>query len=188
MTDKPENVQMGEVILVAMAQARDLSAFRKLMMLYEGRLTYYVRRLIGPTDESEDVVQEIWVLVHRKLFTLRAPEAFRAWLYKIAHDVAVSHIRRTARTPQPVLDDTTESSDVVDSWNEFEAMENADLVHRTLESLSREHREVLTLRFLEQMEIEEIAAVVECAAGTVKSRLHYAKAALRKQIEEQIND
>lgn len=188
MTEQPEDVQMGEAVLVALAQARDLSAFRKLMMRYEGRITYYVRRLIGPTDESEDVMQEIWVLVHRRLFTLRNPEAFRAWLYKIAHDSTVSHIRRKTRTPQPVLDETIESFEADDSWNEFEAMENAELVHKTLESLSQEHREVLTLRFLEQMEIEEIAAVVACAAGTVKSRLHYAKAALRKQIEEQISD
>lgn len=188
MTEKPEHLQMGEAVLVVMAQARDRSAFRQLMRRYEGRLTYYVRRLIGPTDESDDVVQEIWVLLHRKLSSLRAPEAFRSWLYRIAHDVAVSHIRRSARTPQPVADETTGNSDVIDSWNEFEAMDKADLVHRTLESLSQEHREVLTLRFLEQMEIEEIAAVVVCAAGTVKSRLHYAKAALRKRIEEEIND
>jgi len=188
MTEKSEQAQMGEAVLVALAQARDLSAFRKLMMRYEGRLTYYVRRLIGPTDESDDVVQEIWVLVHRKLFSLRAPEAFRSWLYRIAHDVAVNHIRRTARTPQPVPDETIGSSAVIDSWNEFEAMDNAELVHRTLESLSHEHREVLTLRFLEQMEIEEIAAVVACAEGTVKSRLHYAKAALRNRIEDEIND
>jgi RNA polymerase sigma-70 factor, ECF subfamily len=187
MSDKPEDVQIGEAVLVAMAQARDLSAFRKLMMLYEGRVTYYVRRLIGSTDESEDAVQDIWVLVYRKLSTLRAPAAFRGWLYRIAHDVSISHIRRAARTPQALFDETGDS-DVIECWDEFEAMDNADLVHRTLESLSHEHREVLTLRFLEQMEIEEIAAVVECAAGTVKSRLHYAKAALRKQIEEQIND
>lgn len=75
-----------------------------------------------------------------------------------------------------------EHSDVTDAWDEFEAMENAELVHRALESLSHEHREVLTLRFLEQMDVNEIAEVVGCPTGTVKSRLHYAKTSLRKQI------
>jgi RNA polymerase sigma-70 factor (ECF subfamily) len=78
-----------------------------------------------------------------------------------------------------------DQSDVIDPWDEFDAMVNAELVHRTLESLSYEHREVLTLRFLEQMELSDIAEVVGCATGTVKSRLHYAKAALRKRIEGQ---
>ena len=66
-------------------------------------------------------------------------------------------------------------------------MANVELVHRTLQSLSPEHREVLTLRFLEQMEIDDIAEVVGCPPGTVKSRLHYAKGVLRRQIEERIH-
>ncbi len=66
-------------------------------------------------------------------------------------------------------------------------MANAELVHRTLENLSPIHSEVLTLRFLEQMELSEIAEVVGCAIGTIKSRLHYAKASLREQIEGDTN-
>ena len=187
MNDEPDDIPISESVLVVMAQARDFAAFRQLMTLYQGRLTYYVRRVIGKADESEDVVQEVWLLVYRRIHTLNAPEAFRVWLYKIAHDVSVSHIRRFVRRPQPVMEESADS-DVTEQWDEFEAMDNADLVHRTLEDLSPEHREVLTLRFLEQMDIEEIATVVECAAGTVKSRLHYAKAALRARIEDQIND
>ena len=173
---------IGESVLVALAQSRDLAAFHELVSLYQGRLTYYVRRLIGCTHETEDVVQELWIVVYRRLATLRTPEAFRVWLFKIAHDVAVSYLRRVSRVPEPMSSEI-EHSDVIDSWDEFEAMENAELVHRTLESLSHEHREVLTLRFLEQMELSDIAEVVGCVTGTVKSRLHYAKAALRKQIE-----
>jgi RNA polymerase sigma-70 factor (ECF subfamily) len=60
----------------------------------------------------------------------------------------------------------------------------ADLVHAGLRSLSIDHRRVLTLRFLENMSIEEIANVLQCSSGTVKSRLHYAKAALCRRIEE----
>jgi RNA polymerase sigma-70 factor (ECF subfamily) len=65
--------------------------------------------------------------------------------------------------------------------------DNAELVHAGLQALSVDHRRVLTLRFIEDMTIEEIAAVIGCSAGTVKSRLHYAKLALRRQIEERTN-
>jgi RNA polymerase sigma-70 factor (ECF subfamily) len=88
--------------LVALAQTRDLAAFHQLVALYKGRLTYYVRRLIGPTDETDDVVQEIWMAVHRRLATLQAPQAFRVWLFKIAHDLAVNHLRRGSKAPQPL--------------------------------------------------------------------------------------
>lgn len=186
MSTRLKNAVNAESVLVVLAQTRDLAAFHDLVGLYQARLTYYVRRIIDCEQETEDVIQEVWMLVHRRLATLEAPEAFRVWLFKIAHDVAVSHLRRVLKAPKP-LSVELDFSDSIDSWDEFEAMANAELVHRTLESLSPEHREVLTLRFLEQMEIGDIAAVVGCASGTVKSRLHYAKSALRQQIEEQVN-
>jgi RNA polymerase sigma-70 factor, ECF subfamily len=181
-----KHVEIGETVLVALAQSRDLTAFDELVGLYQGRLTYFVRRLIRDTQETEDVIQEVWIIVHRRLGTLQSPQAFRVWLFKIAHDVAVSHLRSVTRVPTPMSKEI-EQSDAIDAWDEFEAMVNADIVHRTLEALSHEHREVLTLRFLEQMDLNEIAEVVGCSTGTVKSRLHYAKAALRHQIEGKNN-
>lgn len=177
---------LGESVLVALAQTRDLEAFQELVSRYQGRLTYYIRRMLDCTHESEDVVQEVWIVVHRRLPTLEAPAAFRVWLFKIAHDVAVSWLRRLSRFPKPIPEDQ-EPGDSLEAWDEFEAIANAELVHRTLESLSHEHREVLTLRFLEQLELNDIAKVVGCSLGTVKSRMHYAKKALRKQIKGETN-
>ncbi len=71
-----------------------------------------------------------------------------------------------------------------DAAVEDATFDDAELVHAALVGLSVDHRRVLTLRFLEDMPIEEIAEVVGCAPGTVKSRLHYAKLALRRRIEE----
>ena len=64
-------------------------------------------------------------------------------------------------------------------------IENAELIHRLLEKLSPAHREIVTLRFLEQMALDDIAAVVGCSIGTVKSRLHYALRRLQEGVEEQ---
>jgi RNA polymerase sigma-70 factor, ECF subfamily len=79
-----------------------------------------------------------------------------------------------------VADDVAEQSD----WNELELLDRAEVVHEALGKLSLPHREVLTLRFLEELELSEIAQVVGCRVGTVKSRLHYAKAAIRQLLEE----
>jgi|GEM_PF-6817585 len=69
--------------------------------------------------------------------------------------------------------------------DEFELLENAELVHHALGQLSLEHREVLTLRFLEDLSVEEISEVVGCSEGTTKSRVHYGKLAMRTIIEKE---
>jgi RNA polymerase sigma-70 factor (ECF subfamily) len=179
-----ESSAISEKLLVLRAQGRDERAFHELVTQYERRILYYIHRLLGSHADLADVMQEIWIRVFLRITTLRAPEAFRVWLYKIAHDVAVSHLRKNARREIAGLGDAhTAEAATTSDWNECELLENAELVHETLERLSLPHREVLTLRFLEELDLSEIALVVGCNVGTVKSRLHYAKSAMRKLLE-----
>jgi RNA polymerase sigma-70 factor, ECF subfamily len=171
-----------ERLLVIRAQARDHEAFRELVERYQRRLLYYIRRILGDGCDSSDVLQDVWLRVFLKLASLRAPEAFRVWLYKIAHDETVSHLRKCSKKCT-VSDDGDLVIAEVDPWNGMDILENAELVHRSLERLSQPHREVLTLRFLEDLSLAEIAEVIGCEMGTVKSRLHYAKASLREEME-----
>ena len=173
-----------EKLLVVRAQDRDEQAFRELVTLYERRMLYYIHRLLGRHADLADVMQEIWIRVFTRITTLRAPEAFRVWLYKIAHDVAISQLRKSSRHKAISIEDTQVVEEVdADDWDESQLLENAELVHKTLQELSLPHREVLTLRFLEELGLVEIAEVVGCSLGTVKSRLHYAKSAMRKLME-----
>ncbi len=135
-----------ERMLVVLAQAHDANAFRELVKRYERRLLYYIRRIIGDKEDAFDVMQDVWLTIFRKLGSLRSPDAFRVWLYKIAHDVTVNHIRGKSTWPRP-LDEEQVAGHELEAWNELEALENAQLVHRTLEQLSPAHREVLALRF-----------------------------------------
>jgi RNA polymerase sigma-70 factor (ECF subfamily) len=174
-----------EKLLVVRAQARDEHAFHELVARYERRMLYYLHRFLGNDAELADVMQETWVRVFQRITTLRAPEAFRVWLYKIAHDVAVNQLRRknTFRHVQDFGDAHAAEGVNASDWNEFELLEDCELIHNALEKLSLPHREVLTLRFLEELDLVEIAEVVGCSMGTVKSRLHYAKSAMRKLLE-----
>lgn len=180
-----ESDAIYEKVLVVRAQDRDEWAFQELVTRYERRMLYYIHRLLGSHTDLSDVLQEIWIRVFLRITSLRAPEAFRVWLYKIAHDVAVSQLRKNSRRDVARLEDVSapEAANTSD-WNECKLLENAELVHKTLERLSLPHREVLTLRFLEQLDVSDIAEVVGCNVGTIKSRLHYAKSAMRKLLEE----
>ena len=180
--DDPQ--QLRERVLVLRAQVGDRAAFHELVALYQERLTYYVHRLVQEWHQSHDILQQIWLDVYRKLGKLQSPSAFRVWLYRIAHARVVTFIRRQ------IVDSEAREQLAVDPietehWNDLDLLENADLVHFALNKLSVIHREVMTLRFLEEMDVKEIARVMECSESTAKSRLHYAKNAMRRIVEEE---
>ncbi|MCH7988834.1 MAG: sigma-70 family RNA polymerase sigma factor [Planctomycetes bacterium] len=184
MNPRDELQRIQERLLVLQAQQNDHTAFQQLVKLYEKRLLYYIRRLVGDCDHALDILQDVWLTVFRRIGSLKSPEAFRVWVYRITHDQTVTLLRRHHGRIDVIEDCSTREIED-SSWNELELLENAELVHRELERLSPAHREVLTLRFLESMSLDEIAEVIDCSNGTAKSRLHYAKKALRSQIEGQ---
>ena len=181
MSPTDEIGRLQEQLWVLRAQRGDPDAFRHLVDAYERRLLYFVLRIVHDAEDALDVLQDVWLTAFRRLPRLRAPAAFRVWLYQIAHDRAVSLVRgqrRQARAYEEARDRPGE-----DRADEDLAAENAEFVHRALQALSLDHREVLALHFLEDMRLEEIAEVLRCPLGTVKSRLHYAKQALRHEVE-----
>ncbi|MGE3803275.1 MAG: RNA polymerase sigma factor [Gemmataceae bacterium] len=166
---------------VCAAQAGDTAAFRQLIDAYERRLYYFLRRFLPRTDQVLDVLQEVWLTLFRRLPALREPAAFRVWLYQVAHDRVVSVIRKERREQDVVAEYSSQLSD--ESAPLDLSTENAELVHRALAVLSADHREAIVLHFLEDMKLEEMADVLGVPAGTVKSRLFYARQALRRELE-----
>jgi len=168
-----------ERVLVVRSQAGDEAAFAELVARYEPRLRYFLRKLVS--DRADDVLQDVWLDVLRHLPRLAEPQAFRAWVYRIARDRAFGLLRKTKRSAQP-LGETDVPDDSDD--NGFDA-EDALRIHAALDLLSPEQREVLVLRFIETMSYEAIASVIEQPLGTVRSRIHYAKRALRTILERE---
>ena len=170
--------QILDDVLIARIQAGDGSAAERLVARYQPPLRYFLIRLLGPGESPDDMLQEVWLSVFRQIRRLKTRESFSVWLYRIARNRAYDSLRRRRRF-EALPDDRTESRDGDD---EFTA-EDAAAVHQGLDALSHEHREVLLLRFLEEMSYEDIAAVTGCTLGTVKSRIHYAKLLLRREME-----
>lgn len=181
MTSTSEHAEERETVL--RAQSGDRAALSRLVDAYDRRLLYFVRRILDDHDAAFDVLQAVWLTVHRKIRGLKSPNAFRVWIYRIAHDKAVSELRKKNRRPVPV-EDVAITGDEPDQSDAEKAFDNSELVHAGLQRLTVDHRRVLTLYFLEDMQVNEIAEVLGCSDGTVKSRLHYARTALRRRIEE----
>jgi RNA polymerase sigma-70 factor, ECF subfamily len=179
-----ESEQIFGELLVLRCRRGDASAWRELIGLWERRLFYYVRRLVGGERDAWDVLQQTWLAAYRALPSLQEPRALRAWLYRIAHRQAVSHLRHLGALPDAGAEAIEDAGEVPDDAEDpsFSA-ETAGRVHAGLSALSLAHREVLTLHFLEDASVGEIAAVLEVPEGTVKSRLFHAKRALRAALE-----
>lgn len=185
---KPGNEisQLEERLEVLRAQQGDADAFGRLVDRYERRVLYFVLRFTNDADQALDVLQEVWLSVFRLLPRLEAPEAFRVWMYKIAHGKVADFLRRGRRTATSLDAAEIPSPEAMDC--DVPALDNAELVHRALGRLSIEHREVLVLHFLEGMSLEEIAQSISCPLGTVKSRMYYAKRLLRNAVERLDDD
>jgi RNA polymerase sigma-70 factor (ECF subfamily) len=170
-----------ERLLVLRCQAGDGAAFGELVERYGPRLRYFLRKMLRDAGAAEDALQEVWLDAYRALPRLAAPGAFPAWLYRVARCRAYRVLRRRGR-PHVPLEEAQEAEAPADG-EEFSA-EDAARIHAALEWLAPEHREVLVLRFLEDMSYEDVARVTGCALGTVKSRLYHAKRALRRALGE----
>lgn len=177
-----ESDRILDELLALRCRRGDGGAWRELVRRWERRLFYYVRRIVGGERDAWDVLQQTWLAAYKGMPALREPRALRSWLYRIAHLTAMSHLRR--RGAAITADDIDEAVELPDAAAEEEfSAEAAEQVHAGLAKLSLAHREVLTLHFLEDVSVDEIAAVLDVPPGTVKSRLFHAKRALRAAIE-----
>jgi len=165
-----------EHLIVLRCQAGDTDAFARLHAKYRESLRGYVARLVS-SDEVEDVVQEVWVTVYRRVSHLTNPGAFRQWVYRIARSKALDALRRERRRSARLSAAALEASTTEEGRTMADGAEHG--VEPAMAQLSREHREVLQLRYFEDLPYSEIAAVVGCSIGTIRSRLHHAKSALR---------
>jgi RNA polymerase sigma-70 factor (ECF subfamily) len=182
-TGSPEQklVRLEEALWVSEAQAGDADAFVRLLNRHERPLLYYLRRLVPNADDALDLHQEVWLDAFRGLKSLQIPEAFRVWLYRIAHHKAARFVRNEIRQEQA-------TASLVEARGEPSEADadialDAEALHKALEILPPHHREILVLHYLRDLSTHEVAAVLDCLPGTVKSRLYHARIALRNIVE-----
>jgi len=166
--------------IVIRCKRGEREAFEQLFELYQPRLKYYVRRLNDSGEETEDILQDIWVTVFHKIRRLKNNPSFPVWLYRIARNKVYGRFRQSDKFLK--LPEEENHPQYSNEDNEF-STEDAQCLHKALNRIQPYHREVLTLSFIEQMSYQEIAKVVGCNIGTVRSRIFYAKQSLRKEMD-----
>ena len=180
--------------LVLRAQKGDTRAFDLLVLKYQGRIATLVARFINDATEVEDVTQEAFIKAFRALPKFRGESAFYTWLYRIASNAAKNYLVARGRRPQAATDvDAAEYFDDAESLRDIDTPENryfggelAKAVQATLDGLPDELRIALTLREFDGLSYEEIADVMACPVGTVRSRIFRAREAVDDRAQAQM--
>lgn len=190
-----ENV-LTEQELVTRAKAGDDEAFAQLMRDNEKRIYNLTLRMTGNPDDAMDLAQETFLNAWRGLNFFKGDSAFSTWVYRLASNACIDHLRRKKRrqdisAPMPVDEEDNSQPDIPDERfqpeQELERRELQRAVAQGLEQLSDEHRQVLVMREINGLSYQEIADVLDLEAGTVKSRIARARNSLRKILVESGN-
>jgi RNA polymerase sigma-70 factor (ECF subfamily) len=177
---------------VARLRRGDPSAVAAILGQYQFRLYRFLLRMVREPATAEDLFQQTWVRVMEKISTYNVRHRFDGWLFSIARNLAIDHLRRKTGFSLDAVEEGGEApvarlqaagADPLDQVLDFE---RGSMVAAAMEELPAIHREVLTLRFEEDMRLEEIAQVAGIPLSTVKSRLHRALEGLRVRVEERM--
>ena len=169
--------ELYEELLALRAKARDPEAMAELVRHWHSRLLAHAVRLTRDREGAEDAVQEAWVAIVRGIEKLNDPGAFGGWAYRIVGRECVNWVDRRRRVRR---DGTPEGLAGAASGENLVAADSTDGLGAAMDGLSVEHREVLVFHYLQEMSVDQISATLGISAGTVKSRLHYAREAMRR--------
>ena len=169
------------LLTVLRCQAGDERAFATLFEEFRDRTHRYLRGLLG--DDADDAQQEVWISVYRSIATLANPGAFKTWLFSTTRRRALDHLRRRKRDAELLVEPTDweNVADVPDETTQRSLA--AESLESVLAELPLPQREVLLLRFRDDLSYGEIAVIVGCPVGTVKTRIHHAKRKLHESLE-----
>ena len=202
MADKPTDNNKNAIVqstreldqlLVERAQQGDKKAFGMLVEKYHRKLGRLLSRMIRDQAEVEDVVQESFIKAYRALHNFRGDSAFYTWLYRIGINTAKNYLVSQGRRPQVMQEVEIEDVENFDDGFEMRTMDTpetalmtkqiAQTVNDTVASLPEELRTAITLRELEGLSYEEIATLMQCPIGTVRSRIFRARETIAAKLK-----
>ena len=197
-----EGDEQSEARFIERLRAHDERAFNELVEAYEQRVFRLVFRMLGRRDEAEDMAQEVFVQVFKAVGTFRGESKLSTWVYRIAVNLCKNRIKYLSRRhegAQQELEPVAERAplsqakgvtfgDVARPDHLVEGFQLETIVKHSIAEIDADFREVLVLRDVEDLSYEEIGEITGLAEGTVKSRIHRARAMLKAKVERALGE
>jgi RNA polymerase sigma-70 factor, ECF subfamily len=191
--NQPASAEMSESETILRAQCGDASAFERLYLLHSPRVYGLCLRMLGNASEAEDVTQEVFLLVWRKIRTFRGESAFATWLHRLTVNLVLMRLRRKSRLETP-LDECLEPDGNRSGLRaelarpDLRLTGSLDRLHleRALQQLRPFQKLVVVLHDIQGYKHTEIARIMDWSIGNSKSQLHRARTRLRKLLQESL--
>lgn len=185
--------------LILQCQAGDADAFRELVQRYQRRVYAVAFGLVRDPDDAMDVAQEAFIKVHRNLSRFKGTSSFYTWMYRIVVNLCIDHLRKAKRQQAAEYDDTraqntdlaptmTANTSHMDPGKALQRRRLREAMNDAMATLSPSHRAVILLREVEGLSYSEMAEALECAKGTVMSRLFHARRNLQRALRARLHD
>ena len=169
----------------------DQNAYADIVNLYQHKLYQICYRMLGNKQEAEDIAQEAFVRAYINLHSYDQKRKFSTWLYRIATNLCIDRIRK--KKPDYYLDAEVAGTDGLDMYSQIAAdeklpedvvaqMELQDRIQYEISRLPDKFRSVIVLKYIEELSLQEISDILDMPLGTVKTRIHRGREALRKQL------
>ncbi len=201
MSNEGPLAAVREALLLRRLRERDERAFEEIVVLYRDRVFGLIVRMVGNREEAEDLAQEVFITVLKSIDTFRGESKFSTWLYRIAANHTknrMKYLSRRAYKSTGEFDDAAERAvqrgeapGTTRATTPEAAMAGAQIervVQAAIAELDEDHRELVVLRDMEEMSYEEIVAITGLNEGTVKSRLHRARTALKDLVAKRMGE
>ena len=195
--DSGQTLPADEVALVQSAKNGDLGAYDQLVRLYRERIYATIYHMTANHEDANDLAQESFIKAYQALKSFKGGSSFYTWLYRIAVNKTINFLKQRKNRVQLSLNDldinAEHDPDLIALISDKTPRREADLkelqekLNEALQKLSISHRTVITLFEIDGLTHEEIAEVMHCSAGTVRSRLFYAKQLLQADLQAWLN-
>lgn len=180
--------------IVQRVQAGDVAAFDQLILRYRGRVYGMVYNMTSNREDASDLTQDAFIKAFQSINRFQGQSSFFTWLYRIAVNSTLTHLRknrlRTFFSLEKVDENDRQSAEVIEALTDNSGVERNTYVkelqerlNEAMQKLSIKHRTVVTLFEIDGLGHQEIAEIMNCSVGTVRSRLHYAKQQLQAELQ-----
>jgi RNA polymerase sigma-70 factor (ECF subfamily) len=191
-------MSVAERLLIARLRERDEQAFSEIVRLYGDKVFSLTYRMLGNRQEAEDVAQEVFITVFKTVDGFRGEAKFSTWLLRIAANQSKNRIKYLSRRPTEAgeVDDPAEAHALssphtppvqaqIDGPDKMmEAAQTEAIMQRAIGALDEEHRLLVILRDVEELSYQEIGEITGLPEGTIKSRLHRARLAIKEELDK----
>ncbi|CDQ41327.1 MULTISPECIES: RNA polymerase sigma factor SigW [Virgibacillus] len=184
---------MDEMIRERIKQVKkgDQSAFEDVVSFFQNKIYQHCYRMLGNTHEAEDIAQEAFIRAYVNIHSFDERRKFSTWLYRIATNLTIDRIRK--RKPDHYLDAEVKGTEGLDMYSqladkgrkpdeEVEGLELQRYIQYEISKLPPKYRSIIMLRYIEEFSLQEISEILDIPLGTVKTRIHRGREALRKKL------